>query len=83
MTKYRVCIPYICWVGVTLEADSEDDAIERALGESQPMQLVGNGGCGDKMIGVNDTDDMTLAIEVCECEAEGNYTLKTEVEEVG
>lgn len=49
--KYRVTIPYACFVTVEVEADSEDAAEELAFEEGYISQYCGNGGC-DKLIGV-------------------------------
>ncbi|WP_417459147.1 hypothetical protein [Kordiimonas sp.] len=81
MPKYKVHVPYIATVTATVEADDEESAIEAALQESQPSQLVGNGGY-DKLIGVSNTNEVTLSIECGEGEIEGEIKLAIEVEEI-
>lgn len=73
--KFKVSIPYVCWVGVTVEAEDEETAIELAYGQARPHSVIGNGG-NDKLIGVD--GDHTIEVDdepadnftVGDCEAE-------------
>ena len=49
--KYRVTIPYACWVTVEVEASNEEEAEELAFEDSGITGNCGNGG-NDKLIGV-------------------------------
>ena len=51
MKKYKVTIPYLCWVKATVEAESEDEAIGATIEDGQIDHYVANGGT-DKLIGV-------------------------------
>lgn len=76
MKKYIVTGKVTAFISVEIEAENEEEAIEKAYEEcSGPMNFVGNGGC-DKLIGVCDTDDAIVSIA---CDDEVEYT---EVEEV-
>ena len=56
MPKYRVVLPFACFVAVVLDADSEDAAIETAHDEGYIASFCGNGG-SDKLIGVYPSDN--------------------------
>lgn len=76
MKKYTVTGYANVVVEVTVEAENEEEAIEKAYEEcSEPMNFIGNGGT-DKLIGVCDTDSATVSIN---CDDEVEYT---EVEEI-
>lgn len=76
MKKYVVSGKVTAFISVEIEAENEEEAIEKAYEEcSGPMNFVGNGGC-DKLIGVCDTDDAIVSIA---CNDEVEYT---EVEEI-
>ena len=76
MKKYIVSGKVTAYIEVELEAENEEEAIEKAYEEcSGPMNFVGNGGY-DKLIGVSDTDDAIVSIA---CDDEVEYT---EVEEI-
>lgn len=76
MKKYIVTGKVTAFISVELEAENEEEAIEKAYEEcSGPMDFVGNGGC-DKLIGVCNTDSADISIE---CNDEVEYT---EVEEI-
>ena len=51
MKKYRVTIPFACFVSVTVEADSKEEAEENGYREASITSYCGNGG-SDKLIGV-------------------------------
>lgn len=79
MKKYIVSGKVTAYIEVELEAENEEEAIEKAYEEcSGPMNFVGNGGC-DKLIGVCDTDDAIVSIA---CDDEVEYTEVEEVEEI-
>ena len=48
--KYKVAVPYIVWAYVDVEADSEEDAIYKAIEASGLSSYAGNGG-SNKLIG--------------------------------
>ena len=76
MKKYAVYGKVVAWVCVELEAEDQEEAIEKAYDEcSSVMVFVGNGGT-DKIIGVCDTDSAKVSIN---CDDEVEYT---EVEEI-
>lgn len=76
MKKYIVTGKVAAFISVELEAENEEEAIEKAYEEcSGPMSFVGNGGY-DKLIGVCDTDNADVSIT---CDDEIEYT---EVEEI-
>lgn len=76
MKKYIVTGKVTAFISVELEAENEEEAIEKAYEEcSGPMDFVGNGGY-DKLIGVCNTDSADISIE---CNDEVEYT---EVEEI-
>lgn len=62
MAKYRVVLETKCYVTVELEADTKEDAIEKAVDECYVSSFAGNGGYS-KLIGVTDSDEATLTIE--------------------
>ncbi len=69
--KYKVIGKVEAWVTVTLEADSEEDAIKRAFDEcSSVSSFIGNGGY-DKVIGVSDTDCAEVSIR---CDGDIDYS---------
>lgn len=45
-------IPFIVYINVTVEAESENEAIEKTE-EVRLSSFMGNGGKGDKMVGVS------------------------------
>ena len=76
MKKYIVTGKVTAFISVEIEAENEEEAIEKAYEEcSGPMNFIGNGGT-DKLIGVCDTDSATVSIN---CDDEVEYT---EVEEI-
>lgn len=76
MKKYLVTGKVAAFISVELEAENEEEAIEKAYEEcSGPMNFVGNGGV-DKIIGVCDTDTATVSIS---CDTDVEYE---EVEEI-
>ncbi len=71
MKKYIVSGKVTAFISVELEAENEEEAIEKAYEEcSGPMSFVGNGGY-DKLIGVCDTDNANVSIA---CDDEVEYT---------
>ena len=52
MPKYRVTVPFACFVSIEIEADNEDEAKEEAEQEACINAYVGNGG-SDMLIGVD------------------------------
>jgi hypothetical protein len=54
--KYKVTLPFIIYVTTTVEADSEDIAIDEAIENVQLTNYCGNGG-DDRMVGSYDTCD--------------------------
>lgn len=76
MKKYLVTGKVAAFISVELEAENEEEAIEKAYEEcSGPTNFIGNGGY-DKLIGVCDTDNADVSIA---CDDEVEYT---EVEEI-
>lgn len=76
MKKYIVSGEVTAYISVELEAESGEEAIEKAYEEcSGPMGFVGNGGY-NKLIGVCSTDNADVSIA---CDDEVEYT---EVEEI-
>lgn len=77
MKKYIVTGKVTAFISVEIEAESKEEAIEKAYEEcSGPMSFVGNGGC-DKLIGVCNTDNADVSIE---CDDEVEYTDVEEIE---
>ena len=77
MKKYIVSGKVTAFISVELEAENEEEAIEKAYEEcSGPMNFVGNGGC-DKLIGVCNTDSADVSIA---CDDEVEYTEAEEIE---
>ena len=71
MKKYIVSGKVTAYISVELEAENEEEAIEKAYEEcSGPMSFIGNGGY-DKLIGVCDTDNANVSIA---CDDEVEYT---------
>lgn len=56
MSEYKVTLPFIIYVTTTVDADSEDDAIEAATSEVSLTNYCGNGG-DDRIVGSYDTSD--------------------------
>lgn len=79
MPRYRVSMPFICTVWLDVDADDRESAEEIASEGASLQGLVGNGGVGDKMIGVVDTD---YCIDAPDDFFEGKVTLAVEVEEL-
>ena len=52
MKKFKVTIPYVCYVTTEVQADDKDDAIDLACMDTYVGSFCGNGGNGDKLIGV-------------------------------
>lgn len=76
MKKYIVSGKVTAFISVKIEAENEEEAIEKAYEECPgPMNFVGNGGC-DKLIGVRDTDSANVSI------ASDDEVEYTEVEEI-
>lgn len=76
MKKYLVTGKVAAFISVELEAENEEEAIEKAYEEcSGPTNFIGNGGY-DKLIGVCNTDNADVSIA---CDDEVEYT---EVEEI-
>ena len=63
MPKYRVTVPFACFVSVEIEADNEDDAKDQAEQEVSIGGYAGNGGTG-KLIGVSGTGESIEAGDV-------------------
>ena len=65
--KYRVLGHVDVVVSTVIESDQEldeDEIFDKATREFGGIsQLVGNGGCGDKLIGVNGPDDTIMVDE--------------------
>ena len=65
--KYRVMGNVQVTISTVVESEeklTEDEIYEKASREFGGIsQLVGNGGCGDRMIGVNGPDDTIIADE--------------------
>lgn len=77
MKKYAVYGKVVAWVCVELEAEDQEEAIEKAYDEcSSVMAFVGNGGT-DKIIGVCDTDTANVSIN---CDDEVEYTEAEEID---
>jgi hypothetical protein len=77
MKKYIVSGKVTAFISVELEAENEEEPIEKAYEEcSGPMNFVGNGGC-DKLIGVCNTDSADVSIA---CDDEVEYTEAEEIE---
>lgn len=77
MKKYIVSGKTTAFISVEIEAESKEEAIEKAYEEcSGPMNFVGDGGCY-KLIGVCDTDDAIVSIA---CDDEVEYTEAEEIE---
>ena len=71
MKKYIVSGKVTAFISVELEAENEEEAIEKAYEEcSGPMSFIGNGGY-DKLIGVCDTVNANVSIA---CDDEVEYT---------
>ncbi len=77
MKKYKVTGQLIVTVSTVVEVEDDEDLTEEEICERASneftgvQQLVGNGGCGDKMIGVDGKDDTIEADswpEFNECE---------------
>jgi hypothetical protein len=49
--KYKVSIPFVCYVEVKVESETREQAIEEAMEEARITSFCGNGG-SDKLIGV-------------------------------
>lgn len=75
MKKYRVGIPYVAWVYTTVEANDEDDAIDKAM-RNTPTAYCGNGG-SDKLVGVS---RLNSSIEISDCESSNYEVPDIEVE---
>ena len=78
MPKYKVTIPYACFVTVEVEADNKEDAEDKANDEVYIGSYAGNGG-SNKLIGVSEPN---MSIEVNEESIEGVDVFSIEVEEV-
>lgn len=77
MKKYAVYGKVITWVCVKLEAENEEEAIEKACDKcSSLMDLIGNGGA-DKMNGVRDTDTAKISFS---CDDDVEYTEAEEID---
>jgi len=63
MPRYEVRIPYCLWMTVKVEADDQEAAIDAAFDVDYPSHYCGNGGTGDKLVGVSDRD---ASVEVCD-----------------
>ncbi|MDA3855892.1 MAG: hypothetical protein PF569_06520 [Candidatus Woesearchaeota archaeon] len=53
--KYRVEIPYACFVTVDVEAENREDAIDKAWENARISHYAGNGGTS-KLIGVSSSN---------------------------
>lgn len=78
MKKYTVTGYANVVVEVTVEADNEEEAIEKAYQNIGIDNYCGNGGV-DKLIGVCDTDDATASIYA---DSELDYVEVEEVEQI-
>lgn len=68
MPKYRVSGPTMVWVETIVEAEDEDEAIEKAFEvEDCLTSFVGNNGC-DKLVGVYDSNTSLQPSDVIEYE---------------
>ena len=61
MKKYTVTVYANVVVEVTVEAENEEEAIQKAYDNASIDNYYGNGGV-DKLIGVCDTDEATASI---------------------
>ena len=61
MKKYTVTVYANVVVEVTVEAENEEEAIQKAYDNVSISNYCGNGGI-DKLIGVCDTDEATASI---------------------
>ena len=78
MKKYTVTGYANVVVEVTVEAENEEEAIQKAYDNVSIDNYYGNGGV-DKLIGVCDTDEATASIYA---DSELDYVEVEEVEEV-
>lgn len=66
--KYRVSIPYLCYVTVTVDAGNEDEAVEKACDDGSIASYGGT----DKLVGVSSKNASIEApdspFEGCGCE---------------
>lgn len=77
MKKYIVYGTVTAQICVKLEAESKEEALDKAFDECSSVDaLVGNGGY-DKMIGVSNTDNAKVSI--C-CDDEIEYTEAEEID---
>lgn len=79
MKKYKVEMVWPVYVTITVEAETEEEALEAAQDEAYMDSYCGNGGLGDKIVGVNDSH---ISIYPGEMELEGTFEFETSVEEV-
>jgi len=56
MSEYRVTLPFVIYVTTTIEADSEQEAIDEAVNDVSLTNYCGNGG-DDRMVGSYNTND--------------------------
>ena len=67
--RYFVEMPFMVWVTGHVEADSEEEAYEKASNEFPKLgNFCGNGGC-DKLVGVTGK----YSVEACDEHMEGEY----------
>ena len=78
MKRYRVSIPYACWVTVDVEAENEEEAIEAAFDNGAIGHFCGNGG-NDKLIGVYGDN---VSIDVDDESIDGIADFKIEIDEL-
>ena len=62
MNKYKVTIPFVCFVSVEVEAEDKEDAVDVAYDEASLQTFAGNGGW-DKLIGVSSSNHTVEAGE--------------------
>jgi hypothetical protein len=66
MKRYRVSVPYACWVTVDVAADSEEEAIEAVLKGEYTAQYCGH--CGSNM-DIDVSDEPIGGVDYCAIEA--------------
>lgn len=77
MPKYKVYVPYLLYVVVNVNAEDQEDAIDRAQ-DYAPVAYCGNGGC-DKLVGISESN---ASVEVTDRSVELFTVPDIEVEEI-
>lgn len=75
MAKYIVSVPFIVWQYIEVEADDAESAIDLASEEWGLNAYAGNGGSGEKLIGVSECNH---SVECCDEPFEDGKALKIE-----